>query len=318
MFYGLLEEILKESVASVDEITAVMDDHAKILVTYKPVTQGREHATGTRLIGVFAYGQTKAGNDCIRVFEYAGDTATFVPGWKLLRLDQLLSWKRTGQFFNEPPDKKFNSEGDKSMSVVFKVTQFDDDEVATNDQDRGPKTSENLFLTDTEKKLKKQGERIKNQMNNPIYISDFKARKGAEDYKKGEEEYTEGPKTSENIETEPSNYKDEVAKMFAPLKDKLKNAPKIDLSQAGKPNTPEPAQKETEKEEEPDNTPDYKKEVSQRFEKLRDKIKNAPKIDLSQFEKKKKLNEEIKALRKKLGNTSKPMTLQELRRRLKQ
>ena len=319
MFGLLLEEVLNESVASVDKITKAINDHTKVLVTYKPVTKGREHATGTRLIGIFAYGQTKASNDCVRVYEYAGDTATFVPGWKLLRLDQFLSWKPTGQTFNEPPDKKFNPDGDNTMSVVFKVAKFDDD-VTTNDSSKGPKTAEDLFLTPTEKKLKKNRERLQNQFNNPITISDFKAKRGMEDYKGGKDEYSVGPKTADDVkpQTEPKtpSYKDEVSQRFQGLRDKIKNAPKIDLTKFEKPkpgsdktkekelsdlrkklgDTSEPIkvsdlnnrlkQKTTEPEKE--QTPSYKDEVSQRFQGLRDKLKNAPKIDLSQFDKDKK------------------------------
>ena len=87
LFDGLLEQLLKEATASVDNIIDAIDNHKKIIVTYKPVTKGREHATGPRLIGVFAYGTTKASNPCIRVFEYAGDSASFVPNWKFLRID---------------------------------------------------------------------------------------------------------------------------------------------------------------------------------------------------------------------------------------
>lgn len=304
MFYGLLEQVLNESAATPDKITKAMDNHSKIIVTYTPVTKGREHATGARLIGIFAYGQTKSSNDCVRVYEYAGDTASFVPGWKLLRLDQFKSWKPTGQTFNEPPDSKFNPNGDETMSVVFKVTKFDDEAPDTKDSEKGPKTSDELFLTPTERKLKQNRERLKNQFDNPITLSDFKAKKGMDDYKGGETEYTEGPKTADDVQpkTEPS-YKDEVSKMFEPLRNKLKNAPKIDLN-------PKPKDTETEKPvdepQEKEQTPSYKDEVAKQFQPLKDKIKNAPKIDLSQFDK----------FKKKLGDTSKPIKLHELKERL--
>lgn len=307
MFNGLLEQVLNESAATPDKITKAMDDHSKIIVTYTPVTKGREHATGPRLIGIFAYGQTKSSNDCVRVYEYAGDTATFVPGWKLLRLDQFKSWKPTGQTFNEPPDTRFNPNGDETMSVVFKVTQFGNN-VDTKDNEKGPKTSDDLFLTDTEKKLKANRERLKNQFENPITVSDFKAKKGMEDYSGGRNEYTSGPKTSDDVQpkTEPS-YKDEVSKMFEPLRNKLKNAPKIDLNQ--KPNTQEKPVEEPKPEK---NEPSYKDEVADMFKPLKDKIKNAPKIDLSRYDKEK----ELRNMRKKLGDTSKPIKINELRERL--
>lgn len=314
MFNGLLEEVLNESVATQDKITKAMDNHSKIIVTYKPVTKGREHATGPRLIGIFAYGQTKSSNDCVRVYEYAGDTATFVPGWKLLRLDQFKSWKPTGQTFNEPPDTKFNPTGDDTMSVVFKVTKFGDG-VDTKDGEKGPKTSEDLFLTDTEKKLRANRERLKNQFDNPLTISDFKAENGLKDYEGGKDEYTLGPKTSDDTQpkSQPS-YKDEVSNMLQPLRDKIKNAPKIDLDRINKNKQEEPKEEEPEQQEEPETekTPTYKDEVSDMLKPLRDKIKNAQKIDLSQYEKEK----EMRNLRRKLGDTTKPIKINELRRRL--
>lgn len=304
MFNGLLEEILNEFAVTPDKITKAMDEHSKVIVTYTPVTKGREHATGPRLIGIFAYGQTKSSNDCVRVYEYAGDTATFVPGWKLLRLDQFVSWKPTGQKFSEPPDSKFNPNGDETMSVVFKVAQFNDGTSDTKDDEKGPKTNGELFLTPTERKLKQNRMRLKNQFDNPITISDFKAEKGMRDYKGGEDEYTEGPKTSKDVQPEEpksSNYKDEVAKMFEPLKNKIKNAPKIDLNQNTKNTEAEKPVEEPETSE-----PSYKDEVRKQFEPLRDKIKNAPKIDLSQFDR----------FKNKLGDTSKPIKLRELKERL--
>lgn len=310
MFYGLLEELLCESVASPDRITQAIDNHSKILITYRPITKGHEHATGTRLIGIFAYGQTKASNDCVRIYEYAGDTASFTPGWKTLRLDQFLTWKDTNQRYFEPPDKKFNPNGDKTMSIVYKIAKFDDD-YSFNNSDSGPKTAEDVFLTDTEKKLQKQGKRIKNQFENPIYASDFKTREGTKDYKKGRDEYTEGPKTAENTgigqkggEETKSDWRQEIANKYQPLKDKIANAPKIELDDK---NNPKP-----QKEEEPE----WKRDITQQYDKLKDKIQNAQKIDLSQFDTDKqkyfKKKETLKEMAQKIEEPLKLITISEI------
>ena len=190
MFNGLLEEILNESTVSMDDINKAIDNHDKLIVTYTPVTPDRKHAVGARLIGVFAYGQTKASNDCIRVFEYAGDTASFVPGWKLLRLDQIKSWKNTGQTFDEPP-AEFNPNGDRSMSIVFKVAKFGENNAPTINTTSGPKTND-VFITDTEKELKKRGMKLKAQFDNPIYLSDLKSKEGLEPYLNNKSEISTG------------------------------------------------------------------------------------------------------------------------------
>lgn len=311
MFNGLLEEILNESTVSPDKITEVMDGHNMVIVTYKPVTKGREHATGPRMIGVFAYGQTKAGNDCIRVYEYAGDTATFVPGWKFLRLDQLLTWKPTGQIFNEPPDEKFNPDGDKTMSLVYKVVKFDEDVPSlTKDDEKGPKTKEELFQTDAEKEIRKRGERIRKQAENPIYLSDLQPDKKKKEEKPKVELYQtdaekEIRKRGERIRQQMDN-----PVYISDLKAKQGLEPYKDASKeyTEGPKTAQSVKNDSEQ------TPSYKDEVAKRFENLRNQIQNAPKIDLSKFDKEK----ELKNLRKKLGDTSKPIKRDELMRRLRQ
>lgn len=293
MFNGLLEEILNESAVSMDDINSAIDNHEKLVVTYTPVTPDRKHAVGARLIGVFAHGQTQASNDCIRVFEYAGDTASFVPGWKLLRLDQIKSWKNTGQKIYEPP-AGFNPNGDKSMSLVFKVAKFDDSYVSTNDK----------FMTDTEKELKKRGMNLRNQLNNPIYLSDFQKKTNTNQNSGNNTEPQAEPNQNIQQTQKPESYKDEVARMFAPLKDKIANAKKIDLQNLNKPR------------EVPDERPEYKKEVDNMFAPLKDKIANAQKIDLSKINDPRKRNATTQILREnihRLAECNEVFTIRELR-----
>ena len=305
MFNGLLEEILNESTVSMEDINKAIDNHDKLIVTYTPVTPDRKHAIGARLIGVFAYGQTKASNDCIRVFEYAGDTASFVPGWKLLRLDQIKSWKNTGQTFDEPP-AEFNPNGDRSMSIVFKVAKFGEENIPTGNTTSGPKTND-VFMTDSEKELKKRGLKIKNQLNNPIYLSDLKTKEGVKPYSDNKTENSTGPKVDVQQATKPESYKDEVAKMFAPLRDKIANAKKIDLQNK---NVPEEVPEET-----PEENTEYKKEVDNMFAPLKDKIANAQKIDLSKIKdpRKRNTNQTLRENIHRLAECNEVFTIRELR-----
>ena len=87
---------------------------------------------GMRLIQPVAYGLSKAGNPVVRAFQPYGDTTTKVPHWKLFRLDRIDKWSGIrNRKFDTPPapqwsaDGKFNPEGDKSMSEVYMVADFE-------------------------------------------------------------------------------------------------------------------------------------------------------------------------------------------------
>lgn len=234
LFNGLLEEILKESTVSVDKISDAIDNHQQILVTYKPVTKGREHATGPRLIGVFAYGITKASNPCIRVFEYAGDTATFIPNWKFLRIDSILSWKPTGRIIDElPPSRygEFNPDGDKTMAIVYKVAKFSDEkEIPQSSNISGPVTN-NFYRTDAEKGILKRRERIKQQFDNPLTLSDLEKKNGLKDFK-DDVDIESGPITADKVKG--NIYKTDTEKTLERMKNQFGKHEKIDLSQFDK------------------------------------------------------------------------------------
>lgn len=122
-----IRELLCEGAASVNDINDAIDQHRVVYIKYR--SDGTDLAAGPRHIGVVAYGATKGGNDCIRAFEYRGDSLSkVVPGYKLFRLDRITAWKPLGVTFVVPPDninEPFNPSGDKSMSVVYKVAKFD-------------------------------------------------------------------------------------------------------------------------------------------------------------------------------------------------
>ena len=81
---------------------SAIDKHERIIVNYH--TKGEDKHTGARVIEVYAYGLTKAGNPCIRVFQPYGYSTTTVPNWKFMRLDRISAWKPTGQIFTRPAD----------------------------------------------------------------------------------------------------------------------------------------------------------------------------------------------------------------------
>jgi hypothetical protein len=53
-----------------------------------------------------------------------------LPGWRLFRLDKVLSCKPSGEVYNEPrPNYNFN--GDKSMTTIITIARFDNTQQQT-------------------------------------------------------------------------------------------------------------------------------------------------------------------------------------------
>lgn len=132
MLTELLQEILLTESVSVNEIEDAMDNHKRVIINYH--SKGEDVATGARVIEVYAYGLTKAGNPVIRAFQPFGDTTSKVPSWKFFRLDRISAWEETNQTFDRPASYvyrglgDFNPDDDRTMSVVYKITTFGDDE----------------------------------------------------------------------------------------------------------------------------------------------------------------------------------------------
>lgn len=171
--------LLTESV-SVNDIDDAMDGHKRILMSYR--TKGEDKNTGPRVIEVYAYGLTKAGNPVIRAFQPYGDTTSKVPSWKFFRLDRIISWKDTGQIFDRPASDyykglgNFNPNGDNTMSVVYKIISFNGHELdapLAQPVTKDGKPEAPTYKTDTEKRMA----RLRNQLNNPITLSDLRPSK---------------------------------------------------------------------------------------------------------------------------------------------
>lgn len=230
---NFIKMLLQESV-SINSINDAIDTHTRIIINYH--TNGEDIATGVRVIEVYAYGLTKAGNPVIRAFQPYGDTTSRVPSWKFFRIDRISYWKPTKQTFSEPASNyykglgDFNPDGDNTMSVVYKIAKFgnnnDSNEILTPINHSSPKmknqaavnnqqipNSSNIFRTDTEKRM----ERLRQQLDNPITLSDIKTKQGFRQYNNDNTLKTQsGPKqksqsvdNSDNIQQpEPINIRD--------------------------------------------------------------------------------------------------------------
>lgn len=203
--------LITESV-SVSDVNNAIDTHTRVIINYH--SRGEDIATGARIIEVYAYGVTKAGNPVIRAFQPYGDTTSRVPSWKFFRLDRISFWKPTKQVFSEPASDRyhgigrFNPKGDKTMANVYKIATFNgpggNTEKMNNIQPSAPKLKQNnqLYKTDTEKGM----ERLRQQLKNPIKLSDIKTKQGFRTYNNNMQPQN-GPKTKgtdDNVDV--SNY----------------------------------------------------------------------------------------------------------------
>lgn len=216
MLSELLSEILLEESVSVEDITDAIDNHTRVIMNYNS-TRGEGNNTGPRVVEVYAYGLTKAGNPVIRAFQPYGDTTSRVPSWKMFRLDRIDNWNPTNQTFSRPASDyykglgDFNPNGDNTMSIVYKVAKFDGSE------DNG---SEEVFKTNTEKNM----ERLRQQLDNPINIEDLKNQQAAYNQLLNKQE----------TEPEEEVYKTDTERGIESLRKQLENPRKIDLSQFDK------------------------------------------------------------------------------------
>lgn len=217
----ILENILKEMLitesVSIEDVNSAIDNHERIIVNYH--TNGEDKNTGARVIEVYAYGVTKAGNPCIRVFQTYGDTTTKVPNWKFMRLDRITAWKPTGQIFDRPADfyykglGKFNPNGDETMSVVYKIIDFNNN--SSQHTQNGPitKQTEEPYQTDTERRM----QRLRQQLDNPIKLSDIKDKNGFRSY----DTVPSGPQTKNQKPKEDDVYRTDTERGMERLRQQL-------------------------------------------------------------------------------------------------
>ena len=274
MLTELLQEILLTESVSVNEIDDAMDNHKRVIINYH--SKGEDVATGARVIEVYAYGLTKAGNPVIRAFQPFGDTTSKVPSWKFFRLDRISAWQETNQTFDRPASDvyrglgDFNPDDDRTMSVVYKITTFGDDEekLDTLAGKSNPKLKLELFKTDTERNM----ERLRQQVINPIKLSDIKTNDAFKNIEKPSNDT--GPKLKQPSKKEPELYRTDTERGMERLRQQLENPRKIDLGKVG---NPQPKQRNT------DNDATEK---------------------------------ELADLRQRLGDTSKPISMKDLNSRL--
>jgi predicted DNA-binding transcriptional regulator YafY len=123
---GTLKGLLNER-ASFDDLVNAVKKRKKLIIYYDGDDPGGK---GLRDIEPVCIGVSKRNNKVLRAWDMEGSSHTDtigkqpLPGWRLFRLDKILSVKPTGEIYNEPRPN-YNSSGDKSMISVVINAKFD-------------------------------------------------------------------------------------------------------------------------------------------------------------------------------------------------
>ena len=118
---GLITEI-----ASAQDIQRSINMKNIITINYN----GREYGKGYRDIEPVCFGISKSGNFVLRAWEIEGSSHSNkvrgnpIPGWRLFRLDKILTYALQGDNFTEVRPK-YNPNGDRSMARVILNAVFD-------------------------------------------------------------------------------------------------------------------------------------------------------------------------------------------------
>ena len=123
---GALKGLICE-IASIDSIVDAIKNRKVLIIYYDGDEPG---GRGLRQIEPVCLGVSKAGNKILRAWDSEGASHTAykgeqpLPGWRIFRLDKILSSKPTGEIYNTPrPNYNFN--GDKSMTSVIINAKFE-------------------------------------------------------------------------------------------------------------------------------------------------------------------------------------------------
>ena len=125
--YNTLKDIILEVVA-VNSVTDTIKKKQKIVVYYDGDEPGGK---GLRLIEPVCFGYSKADNPVLRAWDLEGASHTAykgeqpLPGWRLFRLDKILTYKPSGENFDSPRPE-YNPRGDRSMNRVIINAVFDE------------------------------------------------------------------------------------------------------------------------------------------------------------------------------------------------
>ena len=318
IFNDIINKLILNESVSIADVNDVIDHHKRVIINYH--TKGEDKNTGARVVEVYAYGLTKAGNPVIRCFQPYGDTTSRVPSWKFFRLDRISAWKETNQTFNRPADffykglGEFNPNGDDTMSVVYKIAKFGNNNMINTKiqtPKKGPRmksSSTELYKTDTERGM----ERLRQQLQNPKKIDLDKLRSKLGDTSKpikysdlvkrvkglNNDETTDNSQTI-NKSSSTELYKTDTERGMERLRQQLQNPIKLSdiKTKNGFKNLDIPSSNDTgpkmkeptktvngnDRDDKSSSTELYKTDTERGMERLRQQLQNPKKIDLDKL-----------------------------------
>jgi predicted DNA-binding transcriptional regulator YafY len=113
-------------VASIESVVDCIKNKKKCIIYYLGDEPGGK---GLREIEPVCLGVSKRGNKVVRAWDIEGSSHTAylgekpLPGWRMFRLDKIMTLRPTGENFTEMrPD--FNPDGDKSMESVILIVKY--------------------------------------------------------------------------------------------------------------------------------------------------------------------------------------------------
>lgn len=124
--YNTFKSLILE-VASVDSIVDAIKKRQLCVIYYDGDEPG---GRGLRLIEPVCFGYSKSDNPVLRAWDIQGAShrnytgKKRLPGWRMFRVDKILSFRPTGEKF-DTPRPNYNRNGDKGMVKVIINTKFD-------------------------------------------------------------------------------------------------------------------------------------------------------------------------------------------------
>ena len=125
--YNVAKSLILEE-ASIESVMDAIRNKNRIIIFYDGDEPG---GRGLREIEPVCFGYSKAGNAVLRAWDMEGASHRGflgrkpLPGWRLFRLDKILSFTPTGEGFNTPRPN-YNPNGDKTMRRVVLNARFDE------------------------------------------------------------------------------------------------------------------------------------------------------------------------------------------------
>lgn len=125
---GSLKSLITE-IAAIDDIQNSIKQKMVMVINYN---DDKPEARGYRSIEPVCLGYSKAGNLVLRAWEREGASysaakeGNVLPGWRLFRIDKILTFKPTMDNFNVMRPN-YNQSGDKSMVSVIVYAKFDNE-----------------------------------------------------------------------------------------------------------------------------------------------------------------------------------------------